>query len=151
MTEQLRGVFALATIALIATAGAALAEPVKIGPVKGATYAGVVKNETIRLKVSKKGSVTVSLPNAPAYCQGGSGPVSQHTKSVADPRSHQLTAKISYTAIGSSHVFATVTVKGYFYTFGTATPVFQGTVKSSFSANGSRGCDGQESFQAIKL
>ncbi len=151
MTKQLRGAVALATLALTTTAGVALAESVKIGPVKGTTYAGVVKSETIKLTVSKKGTVTVSLPNAPAYCQGGSGPVKQHTKSVPDPKTHQLTAKISYTAVGSTHVFATVTIKGYFYTFGTATPVFQGTAKSSFSANGSKSCDGQESFQATKL
>lgn len=151
MTKQLRGVVAIATIALIATAGVALAESVKMGPVKGATYAGVVKNETIKLKVSGKGSVTVSLPDAPAYCQGGSGPVKQHTKSVPDPRTHQLKAKISYTAVGSTHVFATVTVKGYFDTFGTSTPVFQGTVKSTFLANGSKSCDGEESFEATKL
>ncbi len=151
MAKQLRGVFALATIALITTAGVALAESVKIGPVKGSTYSGAVKSETIKLTVSKKGSVTVSLPNAPAYCQGGSGPVAQHTKSVPDPKAHQMTAKISYTAVGSTHVFATVTVKGYFYTFGTSTPVFQGTAKSSFSANGSKACDGETSFEATRL
>jgi hypothetical protein len=151
MTKQVRGTFAIATVAVIAIAGAALAESVKIGPVKGSTYAGVVKGETITLRVAKGGSVKVTLPNAPAYCQGGSGPAKQHTKSVPNPRTHQLTAKISYTAVGSSHVFAKVTIKGYFDTFGTATPVFQGTVKSTFTANGSRGCDGQESFEATKL
>ena len=151
MTKQLRGVFAIATIAVIATAGAALAEPVKIGPVKGSTYAGVVKSETITLKVAKNGSVRVTLPNAPAYCQGGSGPVKQHTKSVPDPKTHQLTATISYSAVGSTHVFAKVTVKGYFYTFGTSTPVFQGSVKSAFTAKGSRRCGGLESFEATKL
>jgi hypothetical protein len=151
MTKQVRGTFAIATIALIAMAGAALAESVKIGPVKGSTYTGVVKGETITLKVAQNGSVKVTLPDAPAYCQGGSGPSKQHTKSVPDPRTHHLTAKISYTAVGSTHVYAKVTVNGYFYTYGTATPVFQGTVKSTFTANGSRGCNGQESFEATKL
>ena len=151
MINQLRGVFAIAIIALVAMAGAALGETVKMGPIRGSTYAGVVKGETITLKVAKNGSVKVTLPNAPAYCQGGSGPVKQHTKSVPNPKSHQLTAKISYTAVGSTHVFAKVTIKGYFDTFGTATPVFQGTVKSVFTADGSKSCDGQESFQATKL
>jgi hypothetical protein len=151
MTKQLRGVFAIATIALIAMAGAALAEPVKIGPVNGSTYSGRVNRETLTLKVAKNGSVTVTLPTAPSFCQGGSGPVKQHTKSVPDPKTHQLTATISYSAVGSTHVFAKVTVKGYFYTFGTSTPVFQGSVKSAFTAKGSRRCGGLESFEATKL
>jgi hypothetical protein len=57
-----------------------------------------------------------------------------------------LTAKVSYTAAGSSKPFATVTVKGNFYTFSGEQPVFQGTAKTTFSK--SPQCSGQESFQA---
>ena len=62
-----------------------------------------------------------------------------------------LTVKISYTGTGSSHVFATVTVKGNFFTFGSSTPVFQGTAKTSFLAAASKECNGETSFEAIKL
>jgi hypothetical protein len=152
MRTHLR-VVPLAAIALTATAAVALGGNVKLTPVKGATYSGVVHDETITVKVAKNGkTATVSLPGAPGFCQGGSGPEKQSSKAAAISKGGGLTATISYSsAIGSDHkAFATVTVKGNFYTFAGSQPVFQGTVKSSFVAAGSKSCDGQESFEATK-
>ena len=154
MTEKLRLVVALAAIALIAMAAAAEGEPVKTTPVKGATYSGVVRNVTITIKVAKNGkTATVKLPGAPFYCQGGSGPERSSSKPGKIAKTGVLTVKISYSsATGSDHaVFATVTVKGNFFTFGSSTPVFQGTAKTSFVAAGSKECNGETSFQATKL
>lgn len=151
MTKQMRVVAPLATIAVIAIGGTALGAGVKLGPVKGASYSGVVHDETITIKVAANGKTAkVSLPGAPAFCQGGSGPQKQSSKAAKVSKSGSLTAKISYSsAIGADHsVFATVTVKGNFDTFSGAKPVFDGTVKTSFRAAGSKSCDGQESFQA---
>ncbi len=41
-------------------------------------------------------------------------------------------------------------MKGHFYTFGKATPVFQGTLKTTFLIAGDSSCNGQESFEAVK-
>jgi hypothetical protein len=153
MTKQIRAVGLLATIALIAIGGAALGDNVKIGPTKSATYTGVVKGRTISIKVAANGKTAkVSLPSAPAYCQGGSGPEKQSSK-AATVSHGSLTAKISYSSAtsGPGHSpFATVTVKGSFYTFSGSKPVFQGTARTSFRAAGSKDCDGQESFEATK-
>ncbi len=155
MTKQMRVVALLATIAVAAaTGGTALGGNVKLGPVKGATYAGVVHDETITVKVATNGKTAkVSLPGAPAFCQGGSGPQKQSSKPAKVSKTGSLTAKISYSsAIGADHsVFATVTVKGNFDTFSGSKPVFDGTAKTSFRAAGSKSCDGQESFEATEL
>ncbi len=154
MTKQMRVVALLATIAVIAIAGTALGASVKLGPVKGASYAGVVHDETITIKVAANGKTAkVSLPGAPAFCQGGSGPEKQSSKAAKVSKGGSLTAKISYSSTtGASHsVFATVTVKGNFDTFAGSKPVFDGTVKTSFRAAGAKSCNGQESFQATKL
>ena len=151
MTVRLRRVLALTSIVLIATAAAATGETVKTTPAKGATYKGVVRAETITVKVASNGKTAkVSLPGAPAFCQGGSGPQKQSSKPGAISKGGALTVKIGYSAVGGHTTFATVTVKGNFFTFGKSTPVFQGTVKSSFAAAGSKECDGQESFEATK-
>src|SRR5580693_6373250 len=99
MTKQPRVVFLLTAIGLIATATAALADNVKIGPVKGATYSGLIKEfDKLTVKVAANGkSATVSLPSAPAYCDGGSGPEVQHAHAVKI-KAGGLTAKVSYTA-----------------------------------------------------
>ncbi len=151
LTRQLRGVLALGAIALIAAGATALGAGVKLTPVKGATYAGVVRNEAITIKVARSGrTATVSLPRAPGFCQGGSGPERQSSKAGAISKGGSLSVKIAYSSALASHKqFATVTVKGNFYTFAGSTPVFQGTMKSSFPA--SKECSGQESFQATKL
>ena len=151
MTVRLRRVLALTSIALIATAAVAAGESVKTTPAKGATYTGVVRSETITIKVASNGKTAkVSLPDAPGFCQGGSGPQKQSSKPGAISKGGVLSVKIGYSAVGGHTTFATVTVKGNFFTFGKSTPVFQGTVKSSFAAAGSKECDGQESFEATK-
>jgi hypothetical protein len=150
MIVKLRRVLAITAIALIATAAIALGGNAKIGPSKGATYTGIVHDETITVRVAKNGKTAgVSLPNAPAFCQGGSGPVKQSSKPGKISKG-ALAVKIGYSAAGGHTTFATVTVKGNFFTFGGSAPVFQGTVKSAFAAAGSKECDGQESFQATK-
>jgi hypothetical protein len=154
MIQKLRLVVALAAIAPIAVAAAAEGEAVKTTPAKGATYSGAVRDETITIKVAKNGrTATVKLPGAPFYCSGGSGPERESSKPGKIAKTGALTVKISYSAAtGSDHaVFATVTVTGNFFTFGTSRPVFQGTAKTSFVAAGSRECDGETSFEAIKL
>src|ERR1700689_1503970 len=150
MSRQLRRtvpfsrIVALAAIGQLATAAAALAGNVKIGPGKGATYVGTIKeSDTVTIKVAANGkSATVKLPGAPAYCQGGSGPEVQHPHPGAI-KAGALTAKIIYTSPDSSTPFATVTVKGNFYTFSGATPVFQGTARTTFTKASE--CNGQES------
>jgi hypothetical protein len=151
MTWKLRGALALAAILAIAVTATALATSVKVKPVKGATYAGTIHDETITVKVASNGkTATVKLPTLPAYCQGGSGPERQGTEPAAISSSGSLTAKIYYSpGTGSDHAtFGTVTVKGHFYTFSGSKPVFDGTAKSSFVASASKGCEGQESFEA---
>ncbi len=133
-----------------AIAGApAIAESVRLTPVKGATYSGVLRTETIRIKVASNGrSATVSLPYAPLYCQGGSGPSRASVKPAAISKTGALKATITFSSTTTHKAFASATIKGNFYTFGSSTPVFQGTVKSVWTA--SKECDGQESFEAIK-
>jgi hypothetical protein len=153
MTWKLRGALALAAILAIAVAGVAYATSVKQTPVKGATYAGVVHDETITVKVAANGkSATVQLPSAPGFCQGGSGPQKQSSKPAPISKDGSLVARISYSsALGGNHApFATVTVKGNFLTFAGSKPVFDGAVKSSFVAAGAKTCDGQESFEAVE-
>ena len=126
---------------------AAFAGSVHLGAVKGATYAGIVHHEAITLKVSSNGKTAkVSLPSAPGFCQGGAGPELESSKARAISKHGALTAKIAYSSAQTHKRFATVTVKGSFETFSGSKPVFQGTVRSVFSAAAS--CDGQESFQA---
>ena len=153
MRRQIWRASMLATIGTIAMGATALAGSVKTTPVKGATYAGVVHDETITVKVAANGKTAkVTLPSAPAFCQGGSGPERQSTKPGAISKSGSLTAKIGYSATtGSKKQFATVTIKGHFFTFSGEKPVFQGVAKTRFAAAGSKSCDGQESFQATKL
>jgi hypothetical protein len=151
MTDRPRRVLVLTSVALIATAAVATGETVKTTPAKGATYQGVVHSEAITIKVAANGKTAkVSLPGAPGFCQGGSGPQKQSSKPGAISKGGALIVKIGYSAVGGHTTFATVTVKGNFFTFGRSTPVFQGTVKSSFAAAASKECDGQESFEATK-
>lgn len=142
MTKQLRRALILVPIGLSVPVAAALGTKVHVGPVKGVIYVGTVRNELIALKVAKSGKTArVSLPIAPAFCQGGSGAEQQQSKSSTIAKSGSFTTKISYLVRPTNRRFATVTVSGYFYG-----SVFRGTVKSSFTPASS--CDGQESFQA---
>jgi hypothetical protein len=149
MTKQLRLTLALAVLGLLAVAATALAGNVKIGPAKGASYNGVIRGfNKLTIKVAANGKTAkVSLPSAPAFCQGGASTEIQHSK-PAKIKSGGLTTTISYTIPDASKPFATVTIKGNFYTFPGERPVFQGTAKSTF--NKAAECSGQESFQATK-
>ncbi len=139
----------LALPALAILSAPALAESVRLTPVKGATYTGLVREDPIKVKVASNGrSATVSLPYPPAYCQGGFGPIHSSTKAASISKTGVLKATITYSSTSTHRTFATATIKGNFYTFAGATPVFQGTVKSVFTP--STTCDGQESFQATK-
>ncbi|HTA35214.1 MAG TPA: hypothetical protein VK761_00760 [Solirubrobacteraceae bacterium] len=141
MNSSVRRAALLAAVALLLGASAALAASVKVGAVKGAKYAGTVRDEAVTVTVAANGkSAKVSIPFAPAFCQGGGGGEVQHTQS-APVKGGELTAKISYTVEHSSRVFATVTIKGTFMNSN-----FDGQLKSSFTP--AKECDGQESFFA---
>jgi hypothetical protein len=95
MRIQLGRAFVLAVLALVVAATAALAA----GPKKGATYSGttVQGKTTITLKVSASGKfVTVSVPSAPLYCQGGGGPERQITKPAAIAKDGSFKGAITY-------------------------------------------------------
>lgn len=141
---------ALAVIVAL-SAPVAGAEKVSFKPVKGATYTGVVDDVAISLKVAANGkTATVSLKGLPAYCQGGSGPVTRKTKPAAISRQGAVSATVSFTSSQTHKVFANVLVKGTFYTFGKSTPVFEGQAKTTFVAAASKDCDGEQSFEAVK-
>jgi hypothetical protein len=146
MSKQLRRTLALAPIVLVAVVPVALGKRITVGPVKGATYAGVVHDTTITLAVAGNGKTArASLPSVPGFCQGGAGPELQSSKAVTISSTGRFTSKIAYSSPQTHKQFATATVSGYF--FGS---VFQGTVKSHFLAAASKSCDGQESFEAVK-
>lgn len=142
MSSRVRQAAMLAAVALLICATAAIAAGAKPGAIKGAKYAGAVRNSPVTIKVASDGkSAKVSIPFAPAYCQGGGGGEVQHTKSAPVSKDGAFTAKISYTVMGSTRVFATVTVKGTFLKKN-----FDGTAKSTFTPATS--CSGQSSFAA---
>ena len=142
MTKQLRRAPLLVPFVMIASAGAALAVKVQAGPVKGAVYAGTVRQEALAMKVAKSGkTATVNLPIAPAFCEGGAGAEEQVGHAGAISKSGRFRREIAYLVRPTNRRFATVTVSGRF-----DGRVFQGTVKSSFTP--AKSCDGQESFQA---
>jgi hypothetical protein len=142
MSSSVRRAAMLAAIALLIGAAAAFAGGVKAGAVKGAKYSGVVRGAAVTITVASNGkSAKVSIPFAPAYCQGGGGGEVQHSQPAPISKSGAFTAKIGYTVEGSKRQFATVTVKGTFLA-----KAFDGTAKSSFTP--ATQCNGQESFQA---
>jgi hypothetical protein len=153
MSKPVPRILLAMTVAVVALpAASTVAASVKLTPVKGATYAGEVHSEAISVKVARNGkTATVSLGAAPGFCQGGSGAEPHHSKPVAISKSGTLSDTITYETSGiHPGKLATVAIKGHFYTFGSATPVFQGTVKSTWLLSGTSDCDGQESFQATK-
>jgi hypothetical protein len=132
----------LVSLVLVVPVAAALGAKVQVGPVKGGFYSGTLHHEEIVLEVAKNGkSVRVSLPVAPAYCQGGSSAEEQKTQASAISGSGRFTTRIAYFVRHTSKQFATVTISGSFYG-----RVFQGTAKSSFTP--AKSCNGQESFEA---
>ncbi len=142
MCSHARRAAMLAAVVLLTCAAAAVAAGAKPGAVRGAKYAGAVRNSPLTIAVASDGkSAKLSIPFAPAYCQGGGGGEVQHTKSAPISKDGAFTAKVSYTVMGSTRVFATVTVKGTFLKKN-----FDGTAKSSFTPATS--CSGQSSFIA---
>jgi hypothetical protein len=141
MTRSFARTTTLAAIALLICATAALAASVKVGAVKGAKYAGTVRDEAVTITVASNGkSAKASVPFAPAFCQGGGGGEVQHTK-FAPVKGGAFTTKITYTVEHSSRTFATITIKGTFLGSN-----FDGQLKASFTP--AKECDGQESFFA---
>jgi hypothetical protein len=146
MRRPIRPVLALVPIvALLASGAVVSAKHLATGAVKGATYRGVVRGQTISLKVAGNGkTATASLAIPPAYCpSGGAGGITQRTHPGAIATGGAFKAKIAYTSTLTHKQFATVTVKGTFFA-----KAFQGSAKTAFSAHGARSCDGQTSFQA---
>ena len=142
MKSSIRRAAIVAAAALLVGATAAFAASVKVGAVKGAQYVGRVRNSSVTLTASRNGkSAKVSVPFAPAYCQGGGGGEVQHSKPAPISKSGAFTTKINYTVEGSSRVFATVTIKGTFIG-----KDFDGVATSSFKPAVS--CNGHESFFA---
>jgi hypothetical protein len=141
MNSSVRRAAFLAAVALLIGASAALAASVKVGAVKGAKYAGTVRDEAVTITVAANGkSAKASVPFAPAFCQGGGGGEVQHTK-FAPVKRGAFTTKITYTVEGSSRTFATITIKGTFLGSN-----FDGQLTSSFTP--AKECNGQESFLA---
>ena len=128
---------ATASVALATSAGA-----VSVGPIKGATYSGVVHDSTVTVKVANNGkTASASMRAVPGYCQGGSGPETAHFKPGAIKKD-AFKETISFTAEGSSKIFATAVIQGSFLG-----KDFDGTEKSTFKASPT--CNGQESFEAV--
>jgi hypothetical protein len=154
--SRLASILALIALAVSAMAFAvagASAGTVKLTPVKGATYAGTLRSLRISLKVDRKGkTATIALQAAPAFCAGsGTSPEPHSAKPATISKQGALSGSITYMTGGiHPQKLAIVTVKGHFYTFGSATPVFQGTVKSTYVFGSGTECNGQESFQATK-
>ena len=154
MPRSPRLVLVLTVGALAAFGASASALSVKETPVKGATYAGeLLRSGRITVKVNRKGTeATVGLAVAPAFCQGGGVGSEPHVSKPAKiSKQGALSDTITF-YIGSTHgkELAKVLVKGNFFTFGSSTPVFQGSAKSTFAVTGDSSCDGQESFEAVK-
>jgi hypothetical protein len=145
--------FVLAVSAMAVAVTGASAGTVKLTPVKGATYAGTLRSLRISLKVDRKGkTATIALQAAPAFCSGsGTSPEPHSAKPATISKQGALSGTITYLTGGlHPQTLATVAVKGHFYTFGSAKPVFQGTVKATYAFEGTTDCSGQESFQATK-
>jgi hypothetical protein len=151
MTSNVRRAVALAVLALLAVAATAaptFAGSVKVGPVKGATYTGVFHGETLSVKVAKNGkTATASLPDAPLFCSSGGGGPEPHSTKAGEIKKGALTTTIAFSTTGSVRKpLATVAIKGTFYKFAGAKPVFQGSAKTTL-AGSEKSCNGQESFQ----
>lgn len=141
MKSSVRLAAGFAVIALLIGASTALAGSVKVGAIKGAKYAGTIHGAAVSITVAANGkSAKASVPYAPGFCQGGGGGEVQHTQS-APVKGGAFTTKISYTVVNSSHVFATVTIKGTFLGSN-----FDGQLTSNFTS--AKECSGQESFLA---
>jgi hypothetical protein len=151
MTSNVRRALAPAALAVFAVALSAaptFAGNVKVGAVKGATYTGVFHGETLTVKVAKNGkTATASLPDAPFFCSSGGGGPEPHSVKAGEIKKGSVTTTIAFSTTGSVRKpLATVVIKGTFYKFGAAKPVFQGSAKTTL-AGSDKSCNGQESFQ----
>jgi hypothetical protein len=148
MRIQLGRTLGLTVLVLLLSAAAASAA----GPKKGATYAGTaVQGKTaITLKVSANGkAVTVDVPSAPLYCQGGGGPERQITKPAAIGKDGSFKGTITYeftpnhskpTKLYFSGKFSGKSVTGHERSeFGLTSPEAHKTLAQ---------CDGSTSFSA---
>ncbi len=152
MTKRLRSALALTLPVLACLAATAPAATVKRTPVKGATYAGTVQGRAISLKVARSGrSARVSLASAPAFCSSGSAPEPHSGKPATISAKGALSQTTTFFTGGvTRHKLAVVVLRGHFYTFKGAKPVFRGTAKVSYVFAGTESCSGQASFQAVK-
>ena len=149
-----RPILALAALCLagVIFAATAFAGTVKLTPVKGATYTGIVGNLPITVKVDRQGKTAkVNLSAAPAFCASGGGAEPHSSKAATISKNGALSAKVTFFTTGSTRrELATVVISAHFYIFSGPMPVLQGTVKSTFSG-GAKACSGQESFQAVRV
>jgi hypothetical protein len=140
MANELRPVLALALIAVISPAAVALAA----GPLKGGTYTGVVvhSKEPISLKVSRNGkAVTVSLPIAPLYCEGGGAGTRQITRAAAISKDGSFKGSIAYEFEPTRKTVARLFFNGKF-----SGRTVKGTARSEFPLV--KRCDGSTTFSA---
>jgi hypothetical protein len=130
---------ALALVAVLALAAAALAAH----PKKGRIFAGLTAHEKVSviLTVSKNGrTVTVSVPDAPLYCQGGGPPTKQVTKPAVISNGGSFSGSIAYQLQGKT---------AYKVSFGgkfTKPTVAIGNVRSEYQH--APQCSGSTSFTA---
>ncbi len=137
MSKHLRCAAAMVVIALVPAAAALAAKPKD-----GKVYTGDTAHEQLPVKVTvaQNGkTVKLSIPDAPLYCQGGGGPVTQSTKPAPVSSTGHFSGTIKYVFRGK--VAYKVTFKGYFATSKVAT----GTVRSEYIT---KSCDGSTAWTA---
>jgi hypothetical protein len=130
---------ALVLVAALALTSAALAAH----PTKNRTYAGETAHEkdAVLLTVSKNGkTVTLGVPIAPLYCQGGGGPTKQVTKPATISSSGAFSGRIAYQSGGKTAY--EVVVSGKF----SSSSLAKGTVQSKFLH--APDCSGTTTFTA---
>jgi hypothetical protein len=147
MGRQLCRIIGFAVLAMLATAVVALAA----GPKKGATYSGMTVHgkEPIMLRVAKNGkSVTVNVPSAPLYCQGGGPAERQITAPAPIAKDGSFTSTIAYEFVPTHKKTARVYVNGRFSgksVKGTARSLFGSSLETFKSLHR---CDGSTTFTA---
>jgi hypothetical protein len=153
MIKLLVRTLALGAVFLGVLSIGASAGTVKLTPVKGATYSGLVGHTAITVKVDRKGkTATVNMTEAPAFCSSSPSAEPHTTAPAKISKSGAFSATITFFTTGSTRrKLATVVIKAHFYTFGKATPVTQGSAKTTYVIAGDSSCNGQESFQAVKV
>jgi hypothetical protein len=141
MSRQLRRALAVAVAvtALLATAVAHAASPVK-----GAKYTGttVRDGQPISLKVSASGkSVSVSVAFAPLYCEGGGAGTRQISKPAAISHNGSFKDTIAYEFTPEHKITSKLYVSGRF-----SGGKVKGSARSEFPL--AKQCDGSTTFSA---